>query len=248
PSVEVGPYAVIDGACEIAAGCRVEAHAQLVGKVIVGAGTVIGHGAVVGAQPQDLSFDPATDSGVILGEKNTLREHVTIHRGAKSGGMTRVGDGNFIMVGAHLAHDVVLGNNNVLANGVLLAGHVHVGANAFLGGGAVFHQFLRVGDACIVQGNSSFSKDVPPYCIGSQLNQIIGLNVVGLRRQGFSAEERASIKRLFQLLFCSGKNLPAAISEALATSWPDKAARLLDFVRAPSKKGVCRARAGRGDD
>jgi UDP-N-acetylglucosamine acyltransferase len=248
PTAEIGPYVVIDGPVEIAAGCRVEAHAQLVGKVTVGAGTVIGRGAVIGTPPQDLGFDPATDSGVILGEKNVIREHVTIHRGSKPGHVTRIGDGNFLMVGVHLAHDVVLGNHNILANAALLAGHIHVGNHTFIGGGAVFHQFLRIGDYCVVQGNGSFSKDIPHYCAAQRINRITGLNVIGLRRQGFSTEERAAIKQLFQSLFCSGKNLSDAIAEVSAVVWPEKAARLLEFVRAPSKKGVCPVRPGREED
>ncbi|HRH96808.1 MAG TPA: acyl-ACP--UDP-N-acetylglucosamine O-acyltransferase [Prosthecobacter sp.] len=248
PTAEVGPFVVIDGAAEVGAGCKIEAHAQLVGHVVVGEGTRIGRGAVIGGEPQDLGFDPATESGVILGEKNVIREHVTIHRGSKPGGVTRVGDGNFLMVGCHLAHDVVLGDKNIIANAVLLAGHVHVGSNTFMGGGSVFHQFLRVGDYCVVQGNGSFSKDIPHYCASARLNRVTGLNVIGLRRQGFTAEERGEIKELFRLLFCSGMNLTQAVKEAAAKDWPDKARRLLEFVQAPSKKGICPVRSGREVD
>lgn len=248
PSAEIGPYVIIEGPCEIAAGCKIEAHAQLVGHVVVGEGTKIGRGAVIGAEPQDLGFDPATKSSVILGKKNVIREHVTIHRGSKPGSATRLGDGNFLMVGCHLAHDVVLGDKNILANSVLLAGHVHMGNGAFLGGGSVVHQFLRIGDFCLMQGNSSFSKDLPHYCAGNRLNRMTGLNVIGLRRQGFTAEDRAAVKELFQLLFCSGLNLTQALQEAGGREWPEKARRLLEFVQAPSKKGVCSMRPGRGDD
>jgi UDP-N-acetylglucosamine acyltransferase len=153
------------------------------------------------------------------------------------------------MAGCHLAHDVVLGDKNIIANAVLLAGHVQVGNSTFMGGGAVFHQFLRIGDFCVVQGNSAFSKDIPHYCCGAKrLNRITGLNVIGLRRQGFTAEDRRAIKELFQLLFCEGLNLSQAVEQAKAREWPEKALRLLDFVRAPSKKGVCPVRPGREDD
>ena len=248
PTAEIGPYAIIDGPVVLGAGVRVLAHAQIVGKVTVGAGTVIGRAAVIGGEPQDLGFDPATDSSVVLGENNTLREHVTIHRGSKNGSVTRIGDRNFIMAGAHLAHDVVLGDRNILANGALLAGHIHVGNNTFIGGGAVFHQFLRIGDFCVVQGNGSFSKDIPHYCAAQRINRVTGLNVIGLRRNGFSTEERAAIKDLFHLLFSGEKNLSDAIAEAAKREWPEKAMRLIDFVRAPTKKGVCRVRAGRDDE
>ena len=248
PSAEIGPYVVIEGPSEVGAGCKIEAHAQLVGHVVVGQGTKIGRGAVIGGEPQDLGFDPATQSSVILGQKNVIREHVTIHRGSKAGSATRIGDGNYLMVGCHLAHDVVIGDRNILANAALLGGHIHVGSNTFIGGGAVFHQFLRIGDYCVVQGNGSFSKDIPHYCAAQRINRITGLNVIGLRRQGFNAEERGAIKELFQLLFCEGMNQTQALEQAVSKEWPDKARRLLEFVRAPSKKGVCPVRPGREDD
>lgn len=248
PTAEIGPYVIIDGPAVIGAGCRLEAHAQVIGRVVIGEGTQIGRAAIIGGLPQDLGFDPATDSSVEIGAKNVLREHVTIHRGSKPGHVTRIGDGNFLMVGVHLAHDVVLGNNNVIANAALLAGHIQVGNNTFIGGGAVFHQFLRIGDFCVVQGNGSFSKDIPHYCAAQRINRITGLNVIGLRRQGFTSDDRAKIKELFHQLFCSGKNLSEALAEAGLQAWPEKAARLLDFVRAPSKKGVCPVRPGRDDD
>lgn len=248
PSAEIGPYVIIDGPARIAAGVKVLAHAQLVGKVTVGAGTIIGRAAIIGGEPQDLGFDPQTDSEVILGTQNTIREHVTIHRGSKPGSATRIGDRNFLMAGSHLAHDVVLGNQNILANSALLAGHIHVGNHTFIGGGAVFHQFLRIGDFCVVQGNGSFSKDIPHYCAAQRINRITGLNVIGLRRNGFSTDDRAAIKELFQTLFCSGKNLTEAVATASTQTWPEKARRLLEFVQAPSKKGVCPVRPGREDD
>ena len=248
PTAEIGPYVVIEGPAEIGAGCKIGAHAQLVGHVVVGEGTRIGRAAIIGGEPQDLGFDPATQSSVILGKKNVIREHVTIHRGSKPGAATRIGDGNYLMAGAHLAHDVVLGDRNILANAVLLGGHVHVGSHTFMGGGSVFHQFLRIGDYCVIQGNGSFSKDIPHYCAAHLKNRIKGLNVVGLRRQGFTAEERGEIKELFHLLFCGGMNLTQALQQAMTREWSEKARRLLEFVQAPSKKGVCPVRSGRDDD
>lgn len=248
PTAEIGPFVLIDGASEVGAACKIEAHAQLVGHVVVGEGTRIGRGAVIGGEPQDLGFDPATQSSVVLGRDNVIREHVTIHRGSKNGGMTRVGDGNFLMAGCHLAHDVVMGDKNVIANAALLAGHIQLGNSTFIGGGAVFHQFLRIGDFCVVQGNASFSKDIPHYCAAQRINRITGLNVIGLRRQGFERDERAAIKELFQVLFCEGLNLSQAVEKAAAREWPAKARRLLEFVQAPSRKGVCPVRPGRDDD
>jgi UDP-N-acetylglucosamine acyltransferase len=248
PTVEVGPYVVIEGPVRIGPGCRIEAHAQVIGRVEVGEGTSIGRGAVIGGDPQDLGFQPATESGVVIGPRNVIREHVTIHRGSKPGSQTQVGEGNFIMVGAHLAHDVRLGDRNILANACLLAGHVQVGNQTFIGGGAVFHQFLRIGDSCVIQGNGSFGKDIPHYCAAQRTNCLTGLNIVGLRRQGFSAEQRAAIKEMFQLLFRSGMNLSQAVTAARAREWPDPALRLLEFAATPSKRGICMLRGGESED
>jgi UDP-N-acetylglucosamine acyltransferase len=249
-SVEIQPFVVVDGAAEIAAGCVLEAHSQIIGDVKIGAGTRIGRAAIIGGPPQDLGFDPATPSGVQIGADCVIREHVTIHRATQAGGVTRIGDKNFLMAGCHLGHDTELGDENIIANAALLAGHVQVGNRTFIGGGAVFHQFLRIGDGCVVQGNGSFSRDIPHYCKAQRVNLLAGLNVVGLRRQGFSADERAEIKRLYQLLFLSGRNLSQALEEARRQQWGTHATRLLEFVAAPSRKGVCSSRrsaAGRDE-
>jgi len=242
PSVEIGAFAIIDGPARIAAGCRIGAHAQIVGDVRMGRDNVIERTAVIGCDPQDVSFDPAIESGVIIGEKNVIREHVTIHRSSKPGCFTAVGDCNYLMAGCHLAHDVRIGNCNTLANAVLLGGYVQVGSNSFLGGGAGFHQFLRVGDYCMVQGNSVVSTDVPHYCAAHHTNSLSGLNVIGLRRGGFTTDERAEIKRLFRLLFASEMNLAQAIAAARQEQWSEKAGRLLQFVELPTKRGIARLR------
>lgn len=239
PSAEVGAYAILEGPVKIGPGCKIAPHAQIVGDTVIGEGTTIGRGAVIGETPQDIGFTSAIASGVRIGRHNVIREHVTIHRGSKDGGLTEVGDGNFLMVGSHLGHDVKMGNRNILANAVLVAGHVHIGNSTFMGGGAVFHQFIRIGDFCVVQGNGSFSRDIPHYCAALRINRLSGLNVVGLRRQGFSAEDRAGIKELFNLVFRSGHNLSQALAAARERTWSEHPARLLAFLEAPSKKGVC---------
>ncbi len=239
PSAEVGAYAIIEGPVKIGPRCRIAPHAQIVGDTVVGEGTSIGRGAVIGETPQDIGYDPAIASGVRIGANNVIREHVTIHRGSKEGGLTEVGDGNFLMVGAHLGHDVKLGDRNILANAVLVAGHVHIGSSTFVGGSAVFHQFIRIGDYCVVQGNGSFSRDIPHFCAALRVNRLSGLNVIGLRRQGFTADDRSSIKALFNLIYRTGRNLTQALAAAREATWSVHAARLLAFLEAPSKKGVC---------
>lgn len=234
----VGPFTVIEGPVKIAAGVKIGGHAWISGRTVIGEGCEIGWGSIVGADPQDLSFDPSVNSGVILGPRNTLREYVTIHRGSKEGGQTILGEGNLLMTGVHLAHDVRIGNGNILANNVLLAGHVTVGNKAFLGGAAGFHQFIQVGDLAMVQGLTAVSQDVPPYCTAYGINQIAGLNTVGLRRAGFSPEERDAIKRAFKLVYLSGKTRQEALASAASQDWPAPARKFLDAISSPSKKGV----------
>jgi len=248
PSAEIGAYVVIEGPVKIASGVRILPHAQIMGDTVIGEGCSIGRGAIIGENPQDLGFSPATLSGVRIGKANTIREHVTIHRGSKEGSNTVMGDNNFVMTAAHFGHDVVLGDRNIIANAALLAGHVHVGNNTFIGGGAVFHQFLRIGDSCVIQGNGSFSKDIPHYCAAQRINRVTGLNVIGLRRQGFSTEDRKAVKELFDLIYCSGHNLSQAIAAAREKTWPAHAEKFLLFMEAPSKKGVCQVRNSTVED
>jgi len=240
PCAEIGAYVVIEGPVCIAANCRILPHAQLLGDTFIDEGSVIGRAAIIGENPQDLGFKQDTPSGVRIGKNNTIREQVTIHRGSKPDSYTVLGDGNFIMATAHFGHDVILGNGNIVANAALLAGHVHVGHGTFIGGGAVFHQFLRIGDGCVIQGNGSFSKDIPHFCAAQRINRVTGLNVIGLRRQGFNAEQRAALKSLFDLIYRKGLNLSQAIATARQQSWPEQAEKFLQFMEAPSKKGVCR--------
>lgn len=248
PSADIGAYVVIEGPVKVEARCKVLPHAQIMGDTVIGEGTSIGRGAILGENPQDLGFDPATPSGLRIGRDNVIREYVTLHRGSKPGRMTTIGDNNFIMAGVHFAHDVQVGNRNVFANDALLAGHIHVGNNAFIGGGAVFHQFLRIGDGVVVQGNGSFSKDIPHFCTAQRVNRVTGLNVIGLRRRGVTTEDRASLKALFDLIYRSGKNLSQAIAAAREQSWPEHAEHFLKFLEAPSKKGVCQLQAGSSDE
>lgn len=236
--VEIGPFAVIEGSVELAAGVKIGGHAWLSGATFLGEGTTVGWGAVIGANPQDLGFDPATPSGVRIGPRNVIREYATIHRGSKPGTFTTLGEDNYLMTGAHLGHDSQVGNGNVIANNVLFGGHVQLGNRAFLGGTSAYHQFVRIGDLAMVQGTSAVSQDVPPYCVVYGINQLAGLNTVGLRRAGFDAAARLEIKQLFKILFRSGLPLSQAVATAAVLEWSPAAQLLLDAVAKPSRKGV----------
>ncbi len=238
-TAEVGPHVVIEGAVRIGPRCRILPHAVLTGDLLLGADNTVGHGAVLGAEPQDLGFHSGVASGVRIGDGNTFREFVTIHRGADPDSFTQVGDGNFLMVGAHLGHNCHIGNRNVIANNCLLAGHVHMGDSSFIGGSSVFHQFLRIGDLVMIRGTGKYGQDIPSFTLGSGLNLVSGLNVVGLRRAGWSREERAEVDAAFRLFYRSGLNRSQALAEAAKQPWGPKAEQFWHFVKNPSKRGIC---------
>ena len=239
PDVKIGAYVCIEGPVQIGAGCEIQAHAVLTGRVRLGRDNRIGYGAVIGGWPQDFAFDPATQSGVEMGDGNVIREHCTIHRGTASGTDTSVGNGCFLMAGAHLGHNVRIGDRTVIANHALLGGYVEVGERVFIGGGSVFHQFVRVGDFAMVQGLSAFSKDVPPFTLAAERNLVFGLNVVGLRRGGFTPDERAGIKAAFKLLYGSGMNVSQALAAAGGRTWDAHAARFFEFAAGAKRRGLC---------
>lgn len=243
--VVIGPFSIIDGPARIGAGCRIDAQVILRGQVEIGEGTRIWPGVIIGEEPQSVGFDSAIQSGVKIGSRNSIREYVTIHRSLYEGQFTRIGDDNFLMAGAHLGHDVVVGDRNVVANNCLLAGHVTLGNRCFLGGGSVYHQFIRIGDFAMTRGNSAMSQDLPPFLMSAAVNRIVGLNVIGLRRGGFNSEERAAIKRAFGLIYAGGLNLTQALAEVDQHGpWTGGAAAFLDFFRQQSHRGICLRRFG----
>jgi UDP-N-acetylglucosamine acyltransferase len=238
--VEIGPRAIVGKGVRLGTGCVVQANAILEGSTILGAQNFIGYGAIIGATPQDFAFRETVSSEVRIGDSNTFREYVTIHRGTKEGSATVVGNNCYLMVGTHLGHNVRLGDNVVIANNCLLAGYVEVGAGAVLGGGTVFHQFLRIGPLAMVRGGTRFGKDIPPYVSADGENLLSGVNAIGLRRAGYRADIRMEIKRAFKLVYWSGINISQALERAKSTSWSPEAQVFLDFV-ANSKRGVCSA-------
>ena len=243
--VEVGPNSWIGAEVEIGPRTIVQSHVVLEGAVVLGADNRVGHGAVIGGTPQDLNFKAGTRSSVEIGDRNVIREYATIHRGTAVDSATRVGDDNFLMAGAHLGHNCAIGNKVIIANNCLLGGYVAVEDGAFLGGGCVFHQFMRVGRLAITQGASGFGKDIPPYVVASGINKVVGLKVVGLRRAGFTADERQEIRAAFRLLYESGLNVRQALAEARERTWCAPAQAFFEFVAAAKKRGICGSRRAR---
>jgi len=238
PDVEVGPFAIIEDQVTIGSGCRISSQAKICTGVVMGENNSVEHGAVIGGNPQDLAFDPATPSGVLIGNNNTFREYVTINRSTQASKNTIVGNHNFLMATAHLAHDVIIGDHNVLANNVMIAGHCQLGSHIFLGGGSAIHQFIHIGDFAMTQGNCGMTRDVPPYCIVHKINELSGLNTVGLKRAGFSPKERKEIKEVFALLLNSKLSRSESLAQAEAQTWGPHADKLIAAVRTPSSKGI----------
>jgi UDP-N-acetylglucosamine acyltransferase len=237
PTVRVGPYAVIDEGVTLGARCVVGPHAHLTGLLTAGPDNQFHTGCVLGGPPQDLKYKDAP-TRLRIGSNNVFREHVTVHCSNKPEEDTVIGSHNFLMASSHVGHNAVVGNYVVVANGALLAGHVVVQDRVFISGNCLLHQFVRVGTLALMQGGSAISKDLPPYTIARGGNGICGLNTLGLRRAGFTPEQRLELKKLYHLLFRSGRILRTALALAQREFASEAARLLLGFVAA-SKRGIC---------
>lgn len=242
--VEIGPFSIIGPHATIGENTIVQSHVVIEGNVTIGRGNFIGHGAIIGAPPQDLAFSPDRKTKVDIGDDNVIREYCTIHRGSPDGSATTIGDKNFLMAGAHIGHNCIIGNNVIVANNCLLAGHVRVDDSAFLGGGSTFHQFMHIGRLVMVQGSSAFGKDLPPFVIAAERNYVFGLNIVGLRRAGLSVNDRNEIKEAFKLIYQSGLNTSQALEKAATMNFSAPAREFLDFVANARKRGICPLKRG----
>jgi UDP-N-acetylglucosamine acyltransferase len=240
---QIHPTAIVDDGVEIGRDCIIQAYAIIRRGTVLGERVNVHPFAVVGGDPQDLHFDPATPSGVRIGAGTTIREHVTVSRSTKAGAATVVGENCFLMAACHVAHDCVVGNNVVIANAVLLAGHVHIGDNCFLGGSAAFHQFVRVGEGAIISGMSRCAQDVPPYAMAAERNEVIGFNLVGLKRRGVAREAIRELKEAFRVVYFTPGNIREVAGRTLegGTFRSAEARRFLEFF-VSGKRGFARAR------
>src|SRR5436189_1750618 len=246
--VEIGPFSIIGSDATIGEKTIVQSHVVIEGEVAIGSGNSIGPGTIIGAPPQDVSFSPERKTKVEIGNDNVIREYCTIHRGTAEGSSTKIGDKNFLMAGAHIGHNCGIGNNVIIANNCLLAGYVQVDDGAFLGGGSTFHQFMHIGRLVMVQGSSAFGKDLPPFVIAAERNSVFGVNVVGLRRAGFSAKDRDEIKAAFKLIYLSELNLGQALEKAATMNFGAPAREFVDFVANARKRGICPLKRGADEE
>lgn len=201
-NVRIGPFAVIEENVILGDDCQVAAHAVIKRHTRIGARNRIAEHAVIGGQPQDFKFQPDCLSYTELGDDNWLREGVTVHRGSRPGSATRLGNGCFLMAYCHVAHDCVLGNQVVIANSTNMAGEVVIGDRAFLSGSVTVHQFCRIGRSAMIGASAKIVQDALPFCItDGNPGRARGLNLVGLRRQGFGREDIAALKEAYRLLY-----------------------------------------------
>jgi len=243
PGVRVGPYAIVGPHVRLGTGTTVGAHAVIDGHTTIGNGNRIFPFASVGAEPQDLKYR-GEESRLEIGHRNIVREFATISIGTRGGGMvTTIGDENLLMHYAHVGHDCRIGSRCILANSATLAGHVSIEDHVIVGGLAAIHQFVRVGESALIGGGAMVVHDVPPFCNASgDRARLRGLNLIGLRRRGFTGDRVRAIKQAYRLLFTT--EVPRAEAQArcaaeLGASSPDVAS-MLAFMAA-SQRGISRA-------
>jgi UDP-N-acetylglucosamine acyltransferase len=236
--VSVGPCSIVDPGARIGDGTTIEAFVHITGYVEVGRNCHIFQNTVLGCEPQDHDFGGEA-SYVRIGNDVTLRENVTINRATGEGNETSVGDGSMIMEGCHLGHNVKIGRHCTVSNKAGFSGHVSVGDYVVVGGMAGFHQFVMVGVHAMVGGLAKVTKDVPPYSlVDGHPARVHGLNVVGLRRRGFTQEQRTRIKNIYKVLYDRGMRRSDAIAEVKRLYPGDEFAEVIAAFAGSLKRGL----------
>ena len=239
--VEIGPYTVIGEHVVIGKDTKVAAHVLIEGWTTIGERNQIHSFSSIGTPPQDIGYR-GDETYLLIGNDNVIRECATIHRATtKEDRKTVIGDKNFLMAYSHVAHDCKLGNNIIMANSVALGGHIVIGDHAILGGIVAVHQFVNIGPYSIIGGQSAVTLDIPPYISAAgNRAQLYGLNLVGLKRKGFSEAVITTLKKAYKIIFRSGLTQDEAIHKALE-EFPDsvEVRTLVEFIRS-SKRGITR--------
>ncbi len=213
-SVSVGPFSIIESGAVIGADCVIDSNVRIYGATRMGAGNRVCHGATLGAEPQDLGYTPDKSKPLTIGDHNHFKENVNISRGVKTGHGTVIGSHNYLMVFSHLGHDCVIGDHNILAPSAVVGGHVELDHHVFLSGNVAVHQFCRIGAYVMVGGVSGVTQDLPPFTMANgQRAEVVGLNVIGLRRNGFEPQARSAIKRAYKVLYKSGLKQAEALAQ-----------------------------------
>ncbi|RUL89807.1 acyl-ACP--UDP-N-acetylglucosamine O-acyltransferase [Tautonia sociabilis] len=210
PDVQVGPFAIVEGPVRVGPGCVIEGHACLTGPMELGRDNFIGHGAVLGKAPQHRR-DPGDGTSLVVGDGNVIREYVTIHRGTSDRGETRIGHRNYLMIGAHVGHDAIVGDGCTIVNGAMIGGLVELQDGCILSAHAAVQQRARIGRLAMIGGLGSTTKDVPPFVLLQGYNAVSGLNLVGLRRAGFSVGAINALRDAYRILYKEGRTRSSAL-------------------------------------
>jgi len=235
--VQIGPYAILEGPVQVAPGCIIRPHACLIGPLTMGRENQIFTGAVLGERPQHLKYQ-GEPTRLEIGDRNIFREGVTVHRGTTHSWITRIGNDNYFMANSHVAHDCEVGNRCIFANGAVIGGHCSIGDSVILSGNCAVHQFVRVGRLALLSGCSVTTKDLPPFMVQQGFDNIVSINVVGLRRAGMTNGQINAIRRAFRILYREGLVIPTAlarIEHELGTV--DAVRELVTFIR-HSTRGI----------
>lgn len=248
--VVVGAYSVVGARVRIGARTRLHAHVVVDGDTWLGEDCEVFPFAVLGTLPQDKKLRDGDGPGRLrIGDRNRIREHVTIHGGTSfGGGETRIGNDNMLLVGCHIGHDASVGNHVVFTNGAMAAGHTVIADRAILGAMTGIHQFARIGELAMIGAGAMVSNDAPPFAlVQGDRARLVGVNVVGLHRHGYDQQQKAAIKRVFRLLFWRPGTIQGKLEQLRASRfWTDPVCRkVLEFVGAASKRGLCSPRSTR---
>jgi UDP-N-acetylglucosamine acyltransferase len=203
--VTVGPYAVLEGVITLGPGCVVHPHAQLVGRVTAGANNDFGRGCIIGERPQHTAYKGEATAGVVIGDGNSFREHVTVHRAMPAGGLpTRIGNRNMFMANAHVGHDAHIGDDCVFVISAIVGGHSVIADRVNMSAFSGTHQHVRVGRLAFFSGWAGGTQDIPPFWVLRDINRVVGVNVVGMRRAGVPAADIAAVREAFKLIYLKG--------------------------------------------
>lgn len=237
-SVTVGPYSIIEAGAVIGEGCSIESNVRIIGGTRLGRFNRIRHGAVLGCDPQDLTYDNRNSKQLIIGDFNDFREGTNISRGHKEEHGTVIGNHNYLMAFAHVGHDCVVGDHNIFANTATLGGHVSVEHHVFLSSHTAIHQFCRIGAYSLISGVSGVSQDVPPFVMADgHRAKVVGLNLIGLRRNGFDQQQRNQIKSAYRLIYKSGLKQAEALGRLRAGNPSRELNEIVNFIE-NSKRGI----------
>jgi UDP-N-acetylglucosamine acyltransferase len=241
-NVIIGPYCIVESGAVIGEGSQLAARAIVKSRTTLGKNNEIGEGAVLGGRAQHVQVHEPGGT-LVIGDGNRIRENATIHRGWTNEGSTNIGNGCMIMVNAHIGHDSRIGNHCILVNNVMIAGHVTLEDRAYLAGGSAVHQFCRVGRLAMVGGMAKIKQDVPPFILidGSTAAEVVGLNKVGLRRNGYTAEDMLQLKAAYRVIYREGRRWSEVLDILAASFQAGPAAEFHEFLKS-GKRGFVQER------